>query len=82
MKKMKFILPVGAFILAAGMAFASATFSEPALTGKFIQLEGECRAVPEAECNDLGQTCTYQSQTVYAMKVSATECSVERKHQP
>lgn len=81
MKKMKFVLPVGTFVLAAGMAFASATFSEPTLTGKFIQLEGECRAVPEAECGEGTLLCTYQSQQVYAIQDSATECSVELNRQ-
>lgn len=81
MKKLKFLIPVTAFVMAAGLAFASENWSEPVIN-KFVQLPGECKAVPQAECNNQGALCTYQGLQVYAIRNSATQCSVELRHQP
>jgi hypothetical protein len=79
MRKMKVVFPVAIMALATGLALASANTSEEAISGKFIQLPGECRAVPEAACGNGDAICTYEGQQVYGIQNDAnpTQCTFE-----
>lgn len=86
MKKIKLVAPVAMIVLATGLAFASANSSNEATQGKFIQLQNpeRCEAVPEAECGNGVNLCTYEGQTVYEIKsdIFPTQCSEELREMP
>lgn len=86
MRTIKSLVPVAMIILAMGLAFASANSSSEAVQGKFIQLQNpdQCEAVPEAECGNGVNLCTYEGQTVYEIKsdVFPTQCSEELREMP
>lgn len=81
MKKFKFILPAIAFVFAAGLALASSGSGDATEIGEFIQNPNECKAV-EANCNNMGNLCTFNGKPVYKFRNSATQCAVELLHQP
>lgn len=80
MRKMKFFMPFGVVVMAAGLAFASSGQSEN-LETLYIQLPGECRQV-NTVCNNIGATCMYEGQEVFGKRDNPTKCSIDLKHQP
>lgn len=84
MRKLKVVFPLAMIALATGLAFASANTSEEAIPGQFIQLPGECRAVPEAVCGNGDAICTYDGKIVYGIQNDSnpTQCSFELKRNP
>lgn len=82
MKKTKLILPVSAFIMAVGMAFASVHLTKT-VDDKFIHLNNQCISVPEASCEGEGTVCTYDDQIVYKeQSPSVTQCLNEWERNP
>ncbi|RNL90101.1 hypothetical protein ED312_06660 [Sinomicrobium pectinilyticum] len=83
MKKLKFILPVMAFVFAIAVSFASAKFVETTdIVGEFIQKPGLCEPVT-AGCSGDGPTCTIPGQIVYRISnETLTMCSDPLGHTP
>lgn len=72
----KFGLPVGVFMMAIGLAFASESkvSKEEAFVTGYIFQAGQCRPAPK-DCNDIGSIpCTYLGNQVYLVN-NGTSCA-------
>jgi hypothetical protein len=80
-KVLKFGLPIGAFMLAIGFAFATeskASEKEAFVTGYIFQA-GQCRPAPK-DCNNISATpCTYLGNQVWSVN-NGTSCATMLFH--